>query len=116
MDVVVDEAELAVAIGRGGQNVRLASELTGWQINIMTADESAEKTEVERQKLRESFMEKLDVDGEVADILIDEGFSTLEEVAYVPVAEMMEIEAFDEETVNELRNRARNALLTAAIA
>ena len=116
MDVVVDEAELAVAIGRGGQNVRLASDLTGWQINIMTADESAEKSETERQSLRQVFMEKLDVDGEVADILIDEGFSTLEEVAYVPVAEMLEIEAFDEETVNELRNRARNALLTAAIA
>jgi len=116
MDVVVDEAELAVAIGRGGQNVRLASDLTGWQINIMTADESAEKSEAERHKLRESFMEKLDVDAEVADILIEEGFSTLEEVAYVPVAEMLEIEAFDEETVNELRNRARNALLTAAIA
>jgi transcription termination/antitermination protein NusA len=116
MDVVVDEAELAVAIGRGGQNVRLASDLTGWQINIMTADESAEKSETERQKLRETFMEKLDVDAEVADILIEEGFSTLEEVAYVPVAEMLEIEAFDEETVNELRNRARNALLTAAIA
>ena len=116
MDVVVDEAELAVAIGRGGQNVRLASDLTGWQINIMTADESAEKSETERQKLRETFMEKLDVDAEVADILIEEGFSTLEEVAYVPVAEMLEIDAFDEETVNELRNRARNALLTAAIA
>ncbi len=116
MDVVVDEAELAVAIGRGGQNVRLASDLTGWQINIMTADESAEKSETERQKLREIFMEKLDVDAEVADILIEEGFSTLEEVAYVPVAEMLEIDAFDEDTVNELRNRARNALLTAAIA
>jgi N utilization substance protein A len=116
MDVVVDEAELAVAIGRGGQNVRLASELTGWQINIMTADESAEKSETERHSLREIFMQKLDVDGEVADILIDEGFSTLEEVAYVPVSEMMEIEAFDEDTVNELRNRARNSLLTAAIA
>jgi N utilization substance protein A len=116
MDVVVDESELAVAIGRGGQNVRLASELTGWQINIMTADESAEKTETERQSLREVFMEKLDVDGEVADILIDEGFSSLEEVAYVPVSEMLEIEAFDEDTVNELRNRARNSLLTAAIA
>jgi len=116
MDVVVDEAELAVAIGRGGQNVRLASELTGWQINIMTADESAVKSETERETLRALFMEKLDVDGEVADILIDEGFATLEEVAYVPANEMMEIEAFDEDTVNELRNRARNALLTAAIA
>jgi N utilization substance protein A len=116
MDVVVDEAELAVAIGRGGQNVRLASDLTGWQINIMTADESQEKSATEREKLREIFMAKLDVDGEVADILIDEGFSTLEEVAYVPVSEMMEIDAFDEDTVNELRNRARNALLTAAIA
>ncbi len=116
MDVVVDEAELAVAIGRGGQNVRLASELTGWQINIMTADESAQKSETERQSLREVFMEKLDVDAEVADILVDEGFSTLEEVAYVPVNEMLEIESFDEDTVNELRNRARNALLTAAIA
>jgi N utilization substance protein A len=82
----------------------------------MTADESAEKSETERQKLREIFMEKLDVDAEVADILIEEGFSTLEEVAYVPVAEMLEIDAFDEDTVNELRNRARNALLTAAIA
>ena len=82
----------------------------------MTADESAEKSETERQSLRQVFMEKLDVDGEVADILIDEGFSTLEEVAYVPVSEMLEIEAFDEDTVNELRNRARNALLTAAIA
>ncbi|MGA1211418.1 MAG: transcription termination factor NusA, partial [Burkholderiaceae bacterium] len=83
MDVVVDEAELAVAIGRGGQNVRLASDLTGWQINIMTSDESAERTEKEKQTLLASFMEKLDVDQEVAEVLVEEGFSSLEEVAYV---------------------------------
>lgn len=116
MDVVVDEAELAIAIGTGGRNVRLASELTGWQINIMTRSQSDEKAVVERQKIRAVFMEKLDVDDEVADILIDEGFSSLEEVAYVPLAEMLEIEAFDQETVEELRNRARDVLLTEAIA
>jgi N utilization substance protein A len=116
MDVVVDEAELAVAIGRGGQNVRLASDLTGWQINIMTSDESAERTEKERQTLLASFMEKLDVDQEVAEVLVEEGFSSLEEVAYVPIAEMLEIEVFDEDTVNELRTRARKALLTEEIA
>ena len=115
MDVVVDEAELAVAIGRGGQNVRLASELTGWQINIMTSDESAERTEKERQTLLASFMEKLDVDQEVAEVLVAEGFASLEEVAYVPISEMLEIEDFDETTVNELRTRARNALLTEEI-
>jgi N utilization substance protein A len=116
MDVVVDEDNLAVAIGRGGQNVRLAAELTGWQINIMTAEESADKTAVEKAGIRMLFMEKLDVDQEVADILVDEGFSTLEEIAYVPISEMLEIESFDEETVNELRNRARDALVTEAIA
>jgi N utilization substance protein A len=116
MDVVVDENELAVAIGRSGQNVRLASELTGWQINIMTPDESAEKQNQERTQLRGLFMARLDVDEEVADILIDEGFTSLEEIAYVPLNEMLEIEAFDEDTVHELRNRARNALLTMAIA
>ncbi len=116
MDVVVDENELAVAIGRSGQNVRLASELTGWQINIMTPDESAEKQNQERSVLRGLFMARLDVDEEVADILIDEGFTSLEEIAYVPLNEMLEIEAFDEDTVHELRNRARNALLTMAIA
>ena len=116
MDVVVDEDNLALAIGTGGRNVRLASELTGWQINIMTADESKEKSEQERTELRERLMGKLDVDEEVADILIDEGFTSVEEVAYVPINEMLEIEAFDEDTVNELRNRARNVLLTEAIA
>jgi N utilization substance protein A len=108
--VVVDEDNLAIAIGRSGQNVRLASELTGWQINIMTPEESAKKVEDEMQKVREIFMAKLDVDSEVADILIEEGFNSLEEVAYVPLSEMLEIEAFDEDTVNELRTRARDSL------
>ncbi|RZT41893.1 transcription termination factor NusA [Cupriavidus agavae] len=116
MDVVVDEENLAISIGRSGQNVRLASELTGWQINIMTQEESAQKQAEESEVVRKLFMAKLDVDEEVADILIEEGFSTLEEVAYVPISEMMEIEAFDEDTVNELRNRARDALLTMELA
>ncbi len=116
MDVVVDEENLAIAIGRSGQNVRLAAELTGWQINIMTAEESANKAEQETAGIRVLFMEKLDVDQEVADILVNEGFSSLEEIAYVPISEMLEIEALDEDTVNELRNRARDALLTEAIA
>ena len=116
MDVVVDEENLAIAIGRGGQNVRLASELTGWEINLMTVEQSQEKQAAETVSTRSMFIEKLDVDEEVANILIEEGFSTLEEVAYVPINEMLEIESFDEDTVNELRNRARNSLLTAAIA
>jgi transcription termination/antitermination protein NusA len=115
MDVVVDEDNLAIAIGRSGQNVRLASELTGWQINIMTAEESGQKQEQEREAIRASFMQSLDVDQEVADILIGEGFSSVEEIAYVPVNELMEIEAFDADTVEELRTRARNAVLTEAI-
>ncbi|BCK87500.1 transcription termination/antitermination protein NusA [Sideroxyarcus emersonii] len=116
MDVVVEEENLAQAIGRGGQNVRLASEMTGWEINLMTVEQSAEKNEQEFSKIRDLFVSKLDVDEEVADILVQEGFNTLEEVAYVPLEEMQAIEAFDEATVNELRSRARNALLTAAIA
>jgi len=116
MDVVVDEENLAIAIGRSGQNVRLASELTGWKINIMTAEESANKVEQETAAIRTLFMAKLDVDQEVADILVDEGFSSLEEIAYVPISEMLEIESFDEDTVNELRTRARDALVTEAIA
>lgn len=116
MDVVVDEENLAIAIGRSGQNVRLASELTGWHINIMTPEESAQKTEEESEKVRALFMDKLDVDQEVADILIEEGFNSLEEVAYVPLSEMLEIDAFDEDTVNELRTRARDSLLTMELA
>ncbi len=116
MDVVVDEENLAIAIGRGGQNVRLASELTGWKINIMDAAESAEKLAVETDSGRRLFMDKLDVDEEIADILIAEGFTSLEEVAYVPLQEMLEIESFDEDTVHELRTRAKDALLTMEIA
>jgi N utilization substance protein A len=116
MDVVVDEENLAIAIGRGGQNVRLASDLTGWKINIMDAAESAQKQANETDSSRKLFMEKLDVDEEIADILISEGFTSLEEVAYVPLQEMLEIESFDEDTVNELRSRAKDALLTMEIA
>ena len=115
MDVVVDEENLAIAIGRLGQNVRLASELTGWELNLMSVEESQQKHQAESDRLRTLFMDKLDVDEEVADILIGEGFTSLEEVAYVPITEMLEIESFDEDTVNELRSRARNALLTEAI-
>ncbi|MEO8158069.1 MAG: transcription termination factor NusA [Betaproteobacteria bacterium] len=116
MDVVVDEENLAQAIGRNGQNVRLASELTQWELNIMTEEESQKKNDEEGTLVRKVFMERLDVDEEVANILIQEGFTTLEEVAYVPLNEMLEIESFDEDTVNELRSRARNALLVEAIA
>ena len=116
MDVVVDEENLAIAIGRGGQNVRLASELTGWKINIMDATESAQKHAEESDTIRKLFMEKLDVDQEIADILYAEGFTSLEEVAYVPIQEMLEIESFDEDTVSELRSRAKDALLTMEIA
>ena len=113
--IVVDEENLAIAIGRGGQNVRLASDLTGWKINIMDAAESAQKQANETDAARRLFMEKLDVDEEIANILIEEGFASLEEVAYVPLQEMLEIESFDEDTVNELRARAKDALLTMEI-
>jgi N utilization substance protein A len=115
MDVVVDEENLAIAIGRGGQNVRLASDLTGWRINIMTAEESQAKQAGESESVRALFVDKLDVDAEVADILIAEGFTSLEEVAYVPLQELLEIEAFDEDTIQELRTRAKDALLTMEI-
>jgi transcription termination/antitermination protein NusA len=116
MDVVVDEEQLALAIGRNGQNVRLASELTGWTLNILTVDQAAQKNQNEFAGVSQLFMDKLDVDAEVAEILVQEGFSTLEEIAYVPLAEMNEIDAFDEDTIEELRKRARAALLTEAIA
>ncbi|MDR0379905.1 MAG: transcription termination factor NusA [Candidatus Accumulibacter sp.] len=115
MDVVVDDANLAASIGHGGQNVRLASELTGWAINLMTEEESQTRFEAESAAIRVLFMEKLDIDENMANILINEGFSTLEEVAYLPLHEMLEIEAFDEAIVQELRDRARNVLLTEAI-
>jgi N utilization substance protein A len=116
MDVVVDEENLAIAIGRGGQNVRLASELTGWKLNLMSSEESEQKQAEEAKRVMQVFIDKLDVDEEVAQILVEEGFNTLEEIAYVPVAELQSIEGFDAETVEELRNRARNAVLTAEIA
>ncbi len=116
MDVVLEEEQLAQAIGRSGQNVRLASELTGWELNIMTVEEAQQKNESEATSIRTLFIDKLDVDEEISDILVQEGFSSVEEVAYVPINEMLEIEGFDEDLVNELRSRARNALLTEAIA
>jgi N utilization substance protein A len=116
MDVVVDEDQLALAIGRSGQNVRLASELTGWTLNIMTSEEATQKSTEEATSIKNVFMQKLDVDEEVAEVLVQEGFATLEEIAYVPLSEMLEIEYFDEDTINELRARARNVLLTAEIA
>lgn len=116
MDIAVTEENLAQAIGRGGQNVRLASDLCGWSLNIMTEEEAVQKQEEEASKYIEEFMESLSVDEDVAIVLVEEGFSTLEEVAYVPIEEMMGIEGFDEEIVQELRNRAKDALLTRAIA
>ncbi len=115
MDVAVAEDQLSQAIGRGGQNVRLASQLTGWELNVMTEEEMAAKAETEQQELVRNFVEQLDVDEELATILVQEGFTTLEEVAYVPVSEMLEIEEFDEALVEELRQRARDQLLTRAI-
>lgn len=116
LDVVVDEKQLSQAIGRGGQNVRLASELTGWEINILTDQEAADKANKESEEYRSMLMEKLDVDEDVAGILVQEGFTTLDEVAYVPRQELLEIEEFDEALVDELRRRAEDALLTSAIA
>jgi N utilization substance protein A len=116
MEVAVAEDNLAQAIGRGGQNVRLASELSGWIINVMSVDEANEKQEAEAGEVMDTFMRALDVDEDVAAVLIEEGFTTLEEVAYVPLEEMMDIEGFDEEIAEELRARAKDALLTMAIA
>ena len=116
MDVAVAQENLAQAIGRGGQNVRLASELTGWTLNIMTLEEAASKQEQEVDRSMRDFMETLQVDEDVATVLVEEGFTTVEEIAYVPLEELSGIEGFDEEIVHELRNRAKDALLTKAIA
>lgn len=116
MEVAVAEENLAMAIGRGGQNVRLASELTGWELNVMTEEEAGAQQEQEASKYIQGFVDALDVDEELAVELVNEGFTTLEEVAYVPVEEMLSIEAFDEELVEELRKRAKDALLNAALA
>jgi len=116
MDVAVAEENLAMAIGRSGQNVRLASELTQWQINVMSVDEWQSKQEAESSGIMESFMARLDIDEDVATVLVEEGFTTLEEVAYVPIEEMLGIEGFDEEIAEELRARAKDALLTQALA
>ena len=116
MDIAVEEDQLSQAIGRGGQNVRLASQLSGWELNVMTQTQAEEKTEAEARAIQESFMEKLDVDEEVALILVQEGFSSVEEIAYVPASELLQVEEFDEDVVEELRGRARDVLLTQAIA
>jgi N utilization substance protein A len=115
MDVAVNTEQLSQAIGRGGQNVRLASQLTGWELNVMDEQQAAQKSEEEAQNLQHLFMEDLDVDEEVAAILVQEGFSTVEEIAYVPNSELLQIEEFDEGMVEELRGRARDVLLTRAI-
>jgi len=115
MDVAVAEEQLSQAIGRGGQNVRLASELTGWNLNVMSTEELEEKTEAEAEKIQQTFMEDLDVDEEVAAILVQEGFTSIDEIAYVPAEEMLQIEEFDEDIVAELQQRAKDVLLTRAI-
>src|SRR5579859_3892373 len=116
MDIAVAEDNLSKAIGRGGQNVRLASQLSGWELNVMSEAQASQKTEAESQTLQKLFMEQLDVDTDVAAILVQEGFSSIEEIAYVPTTELLSIEEFDEATVEELRGRARDVLLTQAIA
>jgi N utilization substance protein A len=116
MDIAVAEDKLSQAIGRGGKNIRLASQLTGWELNVMTESDAEAKSETESKKVVQNFMKQLDVDEDVAAILAQEGFSSIEELAYVPVSELASIEAFDEGLVKELRNRARDVLLTQAIA
>jgi transcription termination/antitermination protein NusA len=115
MDLAVSSENLSQAIGRGGQNVRLATQLTGWELNVLDATKAEEKSEAEDAKIKQLFVEQLDVDEDIALILVDEGFNTVEEIAYVPVSEMLAIEGFDEALVNELRNRAKDALLIKAL-
>ena len=116
MDLAVSSENLSQAIGRGGQNVRLATQLTGWELNVLDATKAEEKSEAEAAKIKQLFVEQLDVDDDIAMILVDEGFNTVEEIAYVPFSEMLAIEGFDENLVNELRSRAKDALLIKAIA
>jgi N utilization substance protein A len=116
MDIAVAEEYLSQAIGRGGQNVKLASELTKWKLNVMSASEAKEKSESETEQLVKLFEDSLNLDSEVAELLVEEGFTSLEEIAYVPIQEMLEIEGFDEEIVNDLRARAKDALVLQAIA
>jgi len=116
MDIAVGDEKLAQAIGRGGQNIRLASDLTGWNLNVMTVEEADAKSEAEGEQLQAMFREQLDVDDEVAAILVQEGFTSVDEIAYVPEEELLDIEEFDDEVAEELRNRARDVLLTRAIA
>lgn len=116
MDVAVSEENLAQSIGRGGQNVRLASELSGWEINVMSVEQWEEKQAAEAGSARDVFIKALDVDEDIADVLVDEGFASLEEVAYVPMEEFLAIDGFDEDIAEELRNRAKDALLTQALA
>jgi N utilization substance protein A len=116
MDVAVEEANLAMAIGRNGQNIRLASQLTGWELNVMTVADMKAKHEAESDKFISVFTEGLDIDDEFAQLLIDEGFSSLEEIAYVPMSELLEIDGLDEDMVNELRERAKATLTTQALA
>jgi transcription termination/antitermination protein NusA len=116
MDIAVAEDRLAQAIGKGGQNVRLASKLSGWQLNVMTQDQVTAKSEAEQATARQLFQDRLEVDEEIASILVAEGFSTVEEIAYVPAAELLAVEGFDEDIVEELRARARDALLNEALA
>ncbi len=115
MNIAVEEDKLAMAIGRGGQNIRLASELTGWELNVMTEKEAEERSEEESVQYIKVFMDQLDVDEDLAGILVSEGFTSIEEVAYVPEAELLGIDEFDEDIVAELRNRASDFLLTQAI-
>lgn len=116
MDLAVATDNLSQAIGRGGQNVRLASQLTGWELNVIDASKAEQNSEEQAQKTIKSFMEQLDIDEETAAVLVEVGFNAIEEIAYVPVSEMLEIEGFDEELVTELRSRAKDALLISAIA
>ena len=116
MELAVAKDNLSQAIGRGGQNVRLASELTGWELNVVDAEAAEEESEVEAEKTKQLFVAQLDVDEDIAEILVEVGFNSVEEIAYVPMNEMLEIDAFDKDLVEQLRNRAKDAVLISAIA